>query len=142
MRLPAPRAEGRAVGNHGQWVLPERGEHWMRSPVCAVALAQRGVTVNIVSPGATDDSGSRPAPGGLPDDQGLARLRLDAHATPRNTGGHREHHGGAVSEKTNFITGQTIHVDGGASVMDPVFPLAIKAWLISCAYQIIQVTGR
>ena len=30
------------------------------------------------------------------------------------------------SEKADFITGQTIHVDGGASVMDPVFPLPIQ----------------
>ena len=30
------------------------------------------------------------------------------------------------SEKADFITGQTIHVDGGASVMDPVFPLPVQ----------------
>ena len=30
------------------------------------------------------------------------------------------------SEKAGFITGQTIHVDGGASLMDPVFPLPIQ----------------
>jgi len=29
-------------------------------------------------------------------------------------------------DEASFITGQTIHVDGGASVMDPVFPLAIQ----------------
>jgi NAD(P)-dependent dehydrogenase (short-subunit alcohol dehydrogenase family) len=38
--------------------------------------------------------------------------------------------GNAVSllcmDEASFITGQTLHVDGGASVMDPVFPLAIQ----------------
>jgi len=29
-------------------------------------------------------------------------------------------------EEANFITGQTLHVDGGGSIMDPVFPLAIQ----------------
>jgi enoyl-[acyl-carrier protein] reductase III len=29
-------------------------------------------------------------------------------------------------EEASFITGQIIHVDGGASIMDPVFPLAIQ----------------
>jgi len=29
-------------------------------------------------------------------------------------------------DEAGFITGQTIQVDGGASVMDPVFPLAIQ----------------
>ena len=29
-------------------------------------------------------------------------------------------------DEASFITGQTIHVDGGASVMDPIFPLGIQ----------------
>jgi enoyl-[acyl-carrier protein] reductase III len=29
-------------------------------------------------------------------------------------------------EEAGFITGQIIHVDGGASIMDPVFPLNIQ----------------
>lgn len=29
-------------------------------------------------------------------------------------------------EEANFITGQMIHVDGGASIMDTVFPLDIQ----------------
>jgi enoyl-[acyl-carrier-protein] reductase (NADH) len=29
-------------------------------------------------------------------------------------------------DEASFITGQTLHVDGGASLMDPVFPLEIQ----------------
>ena len=29
-------------------------------------------------------------------------------------------------DEASFITGQIIHVDGGASIMDPVFPLNIQ----------------
>jgi enoyl-[acyl-carrier protein] reductase III len=29
-------------------------------------------------------------------------------------------------DEASFITGQTLHVDGGASIMDPVFPLDIQ----------------
>ena len=29
-------------------------------------------------------------------------------------------------EEASFITGQTLHVDGGASIMDPLFPLNIQ----------------
>jgi NAD(P)-dependent dehydrogenase (short-subunit alcohol dehydrogenase family) len=93
----------------------------------AVALAQRGVTVNIVSPGATDDS----VLSGLPPE--VFTMIKDWHAsgwTPMRRMGTPADIGNAVamlcSEKAGFITGQTIHVDGGASLMDPVFPLPIQ----------------
>ncbi len=38
--------------------------------------------------------------------------------------------GGAVAllctAEAGMVTGQTLHVDGGASLMDPVFPLDIQ----------------
>jgi NAD(P)-dependent dehydrogenase (short-subunit alcohol dehydrogenase family) len=93
----------------------------------AVALAQRGVTVNIVSPGATEDS----VLSGLPSD--VFKMIKDWHVsgwTPMRRMGTPADIGNAVamlcSEKAEFITGQTIHVDGGASIMDPVFPLPIQ----------------
>ena len=93
----------------------------------AVALAQRGVTVNIVSPGATDDS----VLSGLPPE--VFTMIKDWHEsgwTPMRRMGTPADIGDAVamlcSEKAGFITGQTIHVDGGASIMDPVFPLPIQ----------------
>jgi NAD(P)-dependent dehydrogenase (short-subunit alcohol dehydrogenase family) len=93
----------------------------------AVALAQRGVTVNVVSPGATDDS----VLSGLPPE--IFTMIKDWHVsgwTPMRRMGTPADIGNAVamlcSEKADFITGQTVHVDGGASIMDPVFPLAIQ----------------
>ena len=93
----------------------------------AVALAQRGVTVNVVSPGATDDS----VLSGLPPE--VFKMIKDWHEsgwTPMRRMGTPADIGNAVamlcSEKADFITGQTIHVDGGNSVMDPVFPLPIQ----------------
>jgi NAD(P)-dependent dehydrogenase (short-subunit alcohol dehydrogenase family) len=93
----------------------------------AVALAQRNVTVNVVSPGATDDS----VLSGLPAE--VFKIIRDWHEsgwTPMRRMGTPADIGNAVamlcSDKAEFITGQTIHVDGGASVMDPVFPLPIQ----------------
>ena len=93
----------------------------------AVALAQRGVTVNVISPGATEDSVlSR-----LPSE--VFQMIKDWHEsgwTPMRRMGTPADMGNAVAmlctEKADFITGQTIHVDGGGSIMDPVFPLAIQ----------------
>jgi enoyl-[acyl-carrier protein] reductase III len=93
----------------------------------AVALAKRGITVNNVSPGATDDS----VLNGLP--ESVFKSIKDWHEsgwTPMGRMGTPEDTGNAVAllcmEEAGFITGQTIHVDGGASIMDPVFPLAIQ----------------
>jgi enoyl-[acyl-carrier protein] reductase III len=93
----------------------------------AVALASRGVTVNVISPGATEDSVlSR-----LPDE--VFRMIRDWHEggwTPMRRMGTPADIGNAVAmlctDEAGFITGQTIHVDGGASVMDPVFPLPVQ----------------
>ena len=96
----------------------------------AVALAQRGVTVNIVSPGATDDS----VLSGLPAE--VFKMIKDWHEsgwTPMRRMGTPADIGNAVAmlctEKSDFITGQTIHVDGGGSIMDPVFPLPVQGIL-------------
>jgi len=93
----------------------------------AVALAPRGVTVNVVSPGATDDS----VLSGLPPE--VFKMIKDWHEggwTPMRRMGTPADIGNAVAmlctEKASFITGQTIHVDGGASLMDPVFPLPVQ----------------
>ena len=93
----------------------------------AVALAQRGITVNAVSPGATSDS----VLSGLPEP--VFKAIKDWHEsgwTPMRRVGTPADIGNAVMllcmEEASFITGQTLHVDGGASIMDTVFPLDIQ----------------
>jgi len=92
----------------------------------AVALAKRGITVNAISPGATDDS----VLSGLPPEVFQMIKDWSSDWTPNGRLGTPADMGNAVSlfcsEDASWITGQTILVDGGASLMDPVFPLAIQ----------------
>ena len=93
----------------------------------AVALAKRGITVNAISPGLTEDS----VVNGLPREvQGAAHAWHEGGWTPMGRMGSPADIGNAVallcSEEAGWITGQTIHVDGGASLMDTVLPLAIQ----------------
>ena len=92
-----------------------------------VALAKRGITVNGVRPGATDDG----VLNGLPPE--VLQAIKDWHESGwTRTGrmGTPADIGNAVAllcmEEASFITGQIIHADGGGSIMDPVFPLAIQ----------------
>ena len=95
----------------------------------AVALGKRGITVNTVSPGATDDS----ILNGLPPE--VFQAIKDWHEsgwTPMGRMGTPADVGNAVSllcmNEASFITGQTIHVDGGGSLMDTAFPPAIQGF--------------
>ncbi len=93
----------------------------------AVALAKRGITVNAISPGATDDS----VLSGLPPEvfQAIKEWH-EGDWTPMGRLGTPADIGNAValfcSEEAGWITGQTIVVDGGSSLMDSVFPPAIQ----------------
>jgi NAD(P)-dependent dehydrogenase (short-subunit alcohol dehydrogenase family) len=93
----------------------------------AVALGPRGITVNVISPGATEDS----VVGRLPTEvfQAIKRWH-ESGWTPMGRLGTPADVGNAVAllcmDEASFITGQTLHVDGGASIMDPVFPLDIQ----------------
>lgn len=93
----------------------------------AYALAPRGITVNAVSPGATDDSVFNTLP-----PQVLEMLRSWASAgwvpmgrltTPADVGN-------AVAllcaEEAGFVTGQTLHVDGGASLALGELPMELQ----------------
>jgi len=93
----------------------------------AVALAPRGITVNAISPGWVEDSvlNALPAP--------VQQMIRDHHQngwTPMRRLGTPGDIGNSVvllcSEEAGFITGQTIAVDGGASLMDPAVPLPIQ----------------
>lgn len=91
-------------------------------------LAGRGITANAVSPGATDDSVFSTLP-----PQVLEMLRGWAGAgwvpmrrltTPADVGD-------AVallcSEQAGFVTGQVLHVDGGASLATADFPMGLQS---------------
>jgi enoyl-[acyl-carrier protein] reductase III len=93
----------------------------------AVALAPRGITVNAVSPGWTEDSVLNTLPGPV---QELIR---DWHArgwTPMGRLGTPADIGNVVGllcePEANWITGQVIFADGGASLMNPEVPSEIQ----------------
>jgi enoyl-[acyl-carrier protein] reductase III len=90
----------------------------------AVALAPRGITVNAVCPGITDDS----IVNHLPQEATDAMLSwLKQGWNPMGRPGTPADIGGAVaalcSEDAGWITGQTLAVDGGAALMNPEIPL-------------------
>jgi len=93
----------------------------------AVALAPRGITVNAVCPGITDDSIVNKLPKEVQDSM-LAWLRRGW--TPMGRPGTPADIGGAVaalsSEDAGWITGQTLAVDGGASLMSAEVPLELQ----------------
>ncbi len=93
----------------------------------AVALAPRGITVNAISPGWIEDSVLNALPAPV---QQMIRNHHQNGWTPMRRLGTPADVGDAVallcSKEAGFITGQTIAVDGGASLMDPALPLAIQ----------------
>jgi NAD(P)-dependent dehydrogenase (short-subunit alcohol dehydrogenase family) len=93
----------------------------------AVALATRGITVNAISPGLTEDS----VLNSLPEEvQQLARAWHERGWTPMGRLGTPADIGNAVallcSDEAGWITGQVICADGGASLMDTVLPLEMQ----------------
>ncbi|MDH3598075.1 MAG: SDR family oxidoreductase [Candidatus Tectomicrobia bacterium] len=100
----------------------------------AVALGPRGIAVNGVSPGGVfgppnmvEGSVLRILPTEVQDAIGAWH---ESGWTPMRRLGTPEDIGNAVMllcrDEASFITGQIIHVDGGASIMDSVFPLNIQ----------------
>jgi NAD(P)-dependent dehydrogenase (short-subunit alcohol dehydrogenase family) len=93
----------------------------------AVALAKRGITVNAISPGWTEDSVLNTLP---PAGQDLIRSWHARGWTPMGRLGTPKDAGNAVSllcsDEAGWITGQLIHADGGASLMNPEVPPEIQ----------------
>ena len=124
-------APGNRTGSWQPWVAMGAAKAAMDS-LCryfAVALGKRGITVNSVSPGATEDS----VLSGLPPE--VFQSIKDWHEsgwTPMGRMGTPADIGNAVMllcmDEASFITGQTIHVDGGGSIMDTAFPPAIQGF--------------
>lgn len=93
----------------------------------AVALARRGITVNAVSPGWTEDSVLNTLPDAVQD---LIRGWHTRGWTPMGRLGTPADIGNVVSllceEEAGWITGQVIFADGGASLMNPEVPTEIQ----------------
>jgi NAD(P)-dependent dehydrogenase (short-subunit alcohol dehydrogenase family) len=122
-------AEGSRTGGLLPWVGMGSAKAALESLVryFAVALAKRNITVNAISPGWTEDSVLNTLPTQAQD------LIRNWHArgwTPMGRLGTPADVGNVVallcSEQANWITGQVIYADGGASLMNPEVPPEIQ----------------
>ncbi len=122
-------AEGSRTGGLQPWVGMGSAKAALESLVryFAVTLARRGITVNAISPGWTEDSVLNTLP------QQAQDLIRNWHArgwTPMGRLGTPEDVGNVValfcSEQAGWITGQVIYADGGASLMNPEIPPEIQ----------------
>jgi enoyl-[acyl-carrier protein] reductase III len=123
-------APGGRTGSWQPWVAMGSAKAALES-LCryfAVALAKRGITVNAISPGPTEDSVLNSLPKEALD---ATRAWHESGWTPSRRLGTPADIGKAVallcSEEADWITGQVIAADGGASLMDTVFPLEIQS---------------
>jgi NAD(P)-dependent dehydrogenase (short-subunit alcohol dehydrogenase family) len=122
-------AQGSRTGGLLPWVGMGSAKAAMESLVryFAVALAKRGITVNAISPGWTDNSVLNSLPQHVQD---LIRNWHQRGWTPMRRLGTPEDIGNVValfcSEAAGWITGQVIYADGGASLMTPEVPPEIQ----------------
>jgi len=122
-------AEGSRTGGLQPWVGMGSAKAALESLVryFAVALAKRGITVNAISPGWTEDSVLNTLPTQAQD---LIRNWHTRGWTPMGRLGTPEDVGNVValfcSEQAGWITGQVIYADGGASLMNPEVPPEIQ----------------
>ncbi len=122
-------AEGSRTGGLLPWVGMGSAKAALESLVryFAVALAKRGITVNAISPGWTEDSVLNTLPAQAQD---LIRGWHARGWTPMGRLGTPEDVGNVValfcSEQAGWITGQVIYADGGASLMNPEVPTEIQ----------------
>jgi NAD(P)-dependent dehydrogenase (short-subunit alcohol dehydrogenase family) len=122
-------APGGRFGSWQPWVAMGAAKAAMEVLVryFAVALAQRGITVNSVSPGWIDDSIVTSLPQAVQD---TIRSWQEQGWTPMGRLGTPADIGNAVSllcsADSAWITGQLIDVDGGASLMNSHIPLEIQ----------------
>jgi len=120
---------GGRTGSWQPWVAMGSAKAAMES-LCryfAVALARRAITVNAISPGGVEDSVLNTLP-----QEALQMIRAwhEGGWTPMGRLGTPADIGNAVallcSEEASWITGQVFAADGGASLMDTVFPLELQ----------------
>lgn len=122
-------AEGSRTGGLQPWVGMGSAKAALESLVryFAVALAKRGITVNAISPGWTEDSVLNTLPEQA---QNLIRNWHIRGWTPMGRLGTPEDVADVValfcSKEAGWITGQVIYADGGASLMNPEVPPEIQ----------------
>jgi enoyl-[acyl-carrier protein] reductase III len=122
-------ATGSRTGSLQPWVGMGAAKAALESLVryYAVALAKRGITVNAISPGWTEDS----VLNSLPEQaQDLIRTWHERGWTPLRRLGTPADIGNVVAllcaEEAGWITGQVICADGGASLMNAEVPPEIQ----------------
>lgn len=122
-------APGGRFGSWQPWVAMGAAKAAMEVLVryFAVALASRGITVNTISPGWVEDSVLNSLPEAF---QTGLREWQERGWTPMGRLGTPADIGNAVSlicsEEADWITGQLIEVDGGASLVDSHLPLEFQ----------------
>jgi NAD(P)-dependent dehydrogenase (short-subunit alcohol dehydrogenase family) len=127
---------GARTGSWQPWVAMGSAKAAMESLVryFAVALARRGITVNSVSPGVIFGAPNNVDGGvlvSLPDEvQRAIKSWHESGWCPARRTGTPQDVANAVMlicmGESSWMTGQIFHVDGGASIMDTVFPLEIQ----------------
>ena len=120
---------GGRLGGWQSWVAMGSAKVAMESlgRYFAVALAKRKITVNSISPGWIEDSVLNSLPKAVHD---MVENWHVSGWTPMGRLGTPRDIGNAVallcSDEAGWITGQTLVVDGGASLMDAGLPLEIQ----------------
>jgi NAD(P)-dependent dehydrogenase (short-subunit alcohol dehydrogenase family) len=123
-------APGGRIGTWQPWVAMGSAKTALEA-LCryfAVALAKRRITVNAMSPGATEDSVFNTLPPEVL--QGLRKwaesgwVSMRRLTTPADVGNVVAL---LCSEEAGFVTGQVLHVDGGASLGATDLPLELQA---------------
>ncbi|MBW8711441.1 MAG: SDR family oxidoreductase [Mycobacterium sp.] len=120
---------GSVTGGLQPWVAMGPAKAAMESLVryFAVAMARRGITVNAISPGWTEDSVLNSLPSEV---QEMVRKWHQRGWTPMGRLGTPEDIGNVVamfcSEQSAWITGQIICADGGSSLMNPEIPTEMQ----------------
>jgi NAD(P)-dependent dehydrogenase (short-subunit alcohol dehydrogenase family) len=122
-------AGGARAGSWRPWAAMGPAKAAMESLLRYLAwdLAGRGITANAVSPGVTEDSVFSTLPPEVLEAMrgwaGAGWVPMRRLTTPADVGD-------AVallcSEQAGFVTGQTLHVDGGASLASPDFPMEFQ----------------
>jgi enoyl-[acyl-carrier protein] reductase III len=127
--LAVTYAEGSRTGGLQPWIGMGSAKAAMESLVryFAVALARRGITVNAISPGWTEDSVLNTLPTQAQDLIRNWHVRgwtpMGRLGTPADVG---DVAGLFCSKDAGWITGQVIYADGGASLMNPEVPPEIQ----------------